>query len=447
VLHVPYVFFPDPPGGTEIYVDALCRALRADAVDCVVAAPADRDTRYAVDGLDVRRFASAGSGASLETLYGAGDPVASASFARVLDDVRPDIVHQHALSPACSADLVAMAGARGVPVVFTYHTPAVSCQRGTLLRMGTEPCDGALDHGRCTRCVLQGLGLGPVTRAAAGSVPTGVGRALGRCGFRGGVWTAARMTALMDARIRATIRQITLAECVVSLSPWVTSLLRVNGVPAERIVTSPHGITATPRRADEAGVRLAGDGARVRLAHLGRLDPAKGTHLLLQALTAMPGAPVSLDVFGIAQHDGGERLANTLRLESAADPRVTFRDPVANADVVATLHAYDAVVVPSQAMETGPLVVLEAFAAGRPVIGSALGGIADKIRHDVDGLLVDPFHSVDAWTSALGRCVDEPALLARLRGNVRAPRSMDDVARDMRAVYERVTMRAGGLRA
>jgi hypothetical protein len=37
--------------------------------------------------------------------------------------------------------------------------------------------------------------------------------------------------------------------------------------------------------------------------------------------------------------------------------------------------------------------------------------------------------------------------LARLRGNVRAPRSMDDVARDMRAVYERVTMRAGGLLA
>jgi glycosyltransferase involved in cell wall biosynthesis len=93
-------------------------------------------------------------------------------------------------------------------------------------------------------------------------------------------------------------------------------------------------------------------------------------------------------------------------------------------------------------METGPLVVLESFAAGVPVIGSALGGIADKVRHDVDGLLVDPFASVDAWTSALLRCVDEPGLLARLRANVAAPRSMRDVARDMSAIYERLASRA-----
>jgi glycosyltransferase involved in cell wall biosynthesis len=105
------------------------------------------------------------------------------------------------------------------------------------------------------------------------------------------------------------------------------------------------------------------------------------------------------------------------------------------------LRAYDAVVVPSQWMETGPLVVLEAFAAGVPVIGSALGGIADKVRHDVDGLLVEPFHAVDAWTSTLARCVDEPSLLARLRANVAPPRSMRDVACDMRAVYEQLTSR------
>jgi glycosyltransferase involved in cell wall biosynthesis len=89
-------------------------------------------------------------------------------------------------------------------------------------------------------------------------------------------------------------------------------------------------------------------------------------------------------------------------------------------------------------METGPLVVLEAFAAGVPVIGSALGGIADKVRHDVDGLLVDPFDSVEAWASTLSRCVDEPAVLERLRANVLVPRSMRDVARDMCVIYERL---------
>jgi glycosyltransferase involved in cell wall biosynthesis len=440
VLHVPYAFFPDPPGGTEIYVDALCRALRADDVDSVVAAPADRNTHYRVGDLEVRRFASAGTAASLETLYGAGDPIASASFARVLDDVRPDVVHQHALSPACSAELVAIAQERGVPVVFTYHTPTVSCQRGTLLRMGTEPCDGALDRARCTACVLDELGLNGAVRSIAGAVPVGVGRALGRRGLGGGVWTAARMTELMDRRLQATARLFARVDCFISLSPWVTRVLRANDVPAERIVASPHGI-ATPAATVRAipSVR-ARDDARVRLVHLGRLDPTKGTELLLRALAALGDAPVSLDVFGVVQDGDAEARSRALR-SAFAKARVTFHAPVANANVVAMLRAYDAVVVPSQWMETGPLVVLEAFAAGVPVIGSALGGIADKVRHDVDGLLVEPFHAVDAWTSTLARCVDEPSLLARLRANVAPPRSMRDVACDMRAVYEQLTSR------
>jgi glycosyltransferase involved in cell wall biosynthesis len=249
------------------------------------------------------------------------------------------------------------------------------------------------------------------------------------------------MTELMDRRLRATARLFARVDCFVSLSPWVTRVLHANDVPAERIVTSPHGI-ATPAASVRAipSVRARGD-AQVRLVHLGRLDPTKGTELLLRALAAIGDAPISLDVFGVVQDGEAEARARALRSAGGGDTRVTFHAPIANANVVTMLRAYDAVVVPSQWMETGPLVVLEAFAAGVPVIGSDLGGIADKVRHNVDGLLVEPFHSIDAWTSTLARCVDEPGLLTHLRANVAPPRSMRDVACDMRAVYERLTSR------
>ena len=69
--------------------------------------------------------------------------------------------------------------------------------------------------------------------------------------------------------------------------------------------------------------------------------------------------------------------------------RIRWLEPVKPEKVVETIGKYDALVVPSVCLETGPLVVLEAFAAGVPVIGSRLGGIAEMVRDGVDGLLFE----------------------------------------------------------
>jgi len=82
-------------------------------------------------------------------------------------------------------------------------------------------------------------------------------------------------------------------------------------------------------------------------------------------------------------------------------------------------------------------VVLEAFAAGVPVLGSRLGGIAELVREDVDGILVEPA-SVAAWTAALRTLATEPDRLARLRTGIRPPRTMTTVAAEMAALYRRL---------
>jgi glycosyltransferase involved in cell wall biosynthesis len=431
VLHVVYGFPPDPSGGTEVYVDALCRSLLSRSIACTVAAPGPVERQYDHHGLPVRRFACAPDSQSLDVLYGAGDATAAASFGRVLDLVRPDVVHQHAVSPACSAALPRLARARGLPVVLTYHTPAVSCQRGTLLRFGRAQCSGAIDTEPCMACVLDDLGLNEPLRRAVGALPAAAGRALGRWGLAGGVWTALRVPALMDVRRHETHALFALADRIVAPTSWVATLLEANGVPRDRIVSSRHGIAGrTPRVA--ARETLPGT---VRFVHIGRLDPAKGTELLLRAFSAVRASHATLDVFGLVQHDADMRHVDALRQLAGRDTRVRLLPAMPHDDVIATLAGYDALIVPSQWMETGPLVVLEAFDAGVPVIGSALGGLADKVVPDVNGLLVSPFDEPSAWTRALELCVNEPGLLARLARGVTAPRTMDDVALEMVALY------------
>jgi glycosyltransferase involved in cell wall biosynthesis len=108
---------------------------------------------------------------------------------------------------------------------------------------------------------------------------------------------------------------------------------------------------------------------------------------------------------------------------------------VPSSAVIATLQGASALVVPSAWFETGPLVVLEAFAAGIPVVGSGFGGIAEWVTDGVDGLLV-PDLKAESWAKALTRLVNEPGLLDRLTAGVKPPRSMRAVAEEVLAVYQ-----------
>src|SRR5262245_18469427 len=124
-----------------------------------------------------------------------------------------------------------------------------------------------------------------------------------------------------------------------------------------------------------------------------------------------------------------------VRRAALEDRRISLHPPIPHESVIPTIARYDLVAIPSQWMETGPLVALEAFAAGVPVVGSALGGLADKIQDGVNGLLVRPYDSVHAWTAALDRCRRDRELVARLVRGISRPKSMDDVAVEMASVY------------
>jgi glycosyltransferase involved in cell wall biosynthesis len=437
VLHVPYCFYPDAVGGTEVYVAGLAAWQRVYGCEVAVAAPGDADVFYRHADMPVWRYA-ASPFRNLRDLYGDGNPVAAEAFGRILDEYCPDVVHLHALTRATSVRLVEQVKARRIPVVFNYHTPTVSCPRGSLLKWGVEICDGKLDLGLCTPCAIHGNGLPRPVATLLSGVPRAVGRQLGKAGLSGGVWTALRLPDLVDVRIQAFHHLMEMVDHVVALCDWTRDLLLRNGVPAEKITLSRQGICYDP-----TGLAPRQPGARpfrlpLRAAFLGRLDPTKGAHVVIQALKENPNLPVELDLFGVCQGAGGQRYTAELAAALSGDPRIRMFAPLPSDRVVPRLAEYDFVVVPSQWLETGPLVVLEAFAAGTPVIGSKLGGIAELVTEEGDGLLVEPANSPAAWAESLLRICSNPRLLPRLRSAIRPPRHTRDAARDAVLLYERL---------
>jgi glycosyltransferase involved in cell wall biosynthesis len=428
ILHVPYSYYPAVCGGTEVYVRSLIRELALLGVDKQVVVPATKAGVDIFDEVKVHRLAMSAE-LTQSMLYGAGDPVSAAAFAQVLEDEKPDLVHFHAYSPSVSVLWLEAARDRGIPCVYTYHTPTLACGRGTLMRWGAVPCDGEMTPLRCAACTLHGLGLSALTSWMLALASPATQRLSARVPFR--IWP------LMKQRTEAVRQWLDGMTRVVALCEWGREVMLRNKVLNSKLRVVRHGLAAGKgREARFAEASQGRDSEALRVVFFGRLDRTKGLQVLVEALRLMPEVKVELHCHLIRDQSAEAAMSHLLH-QMQSDARVRLHPPVSSDEVVRTMSRYDAVAVPSIWLETGPLVVLEAFEAGVPVLGSRLGGIAEWVTHERDGLLFPP-DDVSAWGLGLKRFVDDPGLRAQLRAGVSRPPSMADVARTMHEIYSEI---------
>jgi len=430
VLHVPYTYFPDAAGGTEVYVAALCAELARFGIESRVAAPARQAVHYRHEGIAVDRFATMVT-PGVDQAWNAPDLEAADNFAVVLDRAKPDIVHLHARTAAVSSALVKRARQAGAKLVATYHSPTFSCPRGTMLLHGKTPCDGEVRTGRCVRCVLGKQGVAPPVAALAASPP---GIALSRRATGTG-----RIPALIEQSghdLRALLAEV---DHLVAVCDWVRAVLLINGATPDKVTLSRQGVANGDGAAPLE--RVPPKRGPLRIAYYGRLDRTKGVDLIVDAMLAAPLANARLDLFLVEQ--AGQVASESLRRRCANDARIAIKRPIPPDAVQRSMAGYDLIAVPSSWMETGPLVVLEAQAAGVPVIGARRGGIAELVRDGDDGVLIEP-DDVAAWSAAIAQFAVVRDQVARLRTGVRQPRNMADAAADMAALYDRLLSHPGG---
>ena len=171
-------------------------------------------------------------------------------------------------------------------------------------------------------------------------------------------------------------------------------------------------------------------GPGTKLLFVGRLDERKGFPTAVDAFErmALDRPELRLVVVG----DGPDRGAAD-RLAPAVRERVTFLGTVPNRDLPPVHAACDLYLGPSVGGESFGIVLVEAMAAGLPVVASDVPGYDEVIRDGVDGLLVAP-RDPAAFAEAAGRVLDDPALAGRLAqaGRARA------VAFDWGPVTERL---------
>jgi glycosyltransferase involved in cell wall biosynthesis len=213
------------------------------------------------------------------------------------------------------------------------------------------------------------------------------------------------------------------------------------GIPRDRIVLEDHGFPAAER------IDLPDRDPRNRFAFFGVLTPFKGIDVLLRAMEQLgPGFDGHLWVHGTNYTEQPEAVQRELeRLFAATAATVTWGGPYDHdRDLPRLMSEIDWVVVPSVWWENSPLVIREAFQHGRPVICSDVGGMAEKVRHEVDGLhfrVGDP--AVLAQT--IERAAMTPRLWYRLRDGIAPVKTIEQHVATLTRLYdELIERRAAG---
>jgi glycosyltransferase involved in cell wall biosynthesis len=266
-------------------------------------------------------------------------------LARLLEEVRPHVVHVHNTFPLISPAILEACRAAGVPVVATLHNFRLMCANAQLLRDG-RPCDLCVGHVPW-RAVVHRCYRG----SAAATVPVALGIQVHR---RRQTWTRGVTT-------------------FVALTEFVRQQYVAGGLPGDRIRVKPNFVPR-PRR------RRAGAGSW--FLFLGRLSPEKGVDVLLDAWSPELG---QLLIVG----DGPSRRELEAMAAHYGDS-VRFLGNQPRERCMELLTGARALIVASRAYETFGLAVVEAYAHGVPAVAPALGGFTDLIREAETGLLFAP---------------------------------------------------------
>jgi glycosyltransferase involved in cell wall biosynthesis/MoaA/NifB/PqqE/SkfB family radical SAM enzyme len=313
---------------------------------------------------------------------------------RLLDEFPPDVVHVNHVSHL-STTLIRTIRDRGLPLVYTLHDFWLMCPRGQFIQRsaesGQEPfplCDGQ-DHRKCAERCYSLYFSGAAEHHQADS-------------DRWTAWVEQRM-----ANVREMAEHV---DRFIAPSRHLLARFRDDfGLPESKLTFLDYGFDLGRL---SGRTRIAED--RFVLGYIGTHIPAKGIHHLIDAFAQLQGEPL-LRIWGRSRDPyTGSLRRIAASLPNRAGERVEWMGEYQNERIVPDVfNRVDAIVVPSIWEENSPLVIHEAQQARLPVITADVGGMAEYVRHEHNGLL---FKHRDRRSLAeqMQRLVDNPSLGARL---------------------------------
>jgi glycosyltransferase involved in cell wall biosynthesis len=302
-----------------------------------------KQSGYFIDHVDYNNIKSFTQGIkqSLNILYSLE---AKRKIKRILNHYRPDIVHLHNIHHQISPSILHAIDEHGIPMVMTLHDYKMVCPVYSLLSNG-RPCQKCGNR-RYYWCILKRCSKNSYTKSLLNTVEMYLHHSIWR------IYNKVQVFIAPSVFLNEKIREMGFKGKVVRLPNFVKpeNFKPVFGCKQRSIV------------------------------YFGRLSPEKGIATLMNAVKGMN---ITLKIIGDGpSKDGLADLAKRDRLHN-----VIFYGYKDGSELRQEIRSSMFSVLPSECYENNPLTIIEAFALGKPVIGSSMGGIPELIRDGERGLI------------------------------------------------------------
>ncbi len=286
-------------------------------------------------------------------------------FEQLLDKINPDVVHIGHLNHL-STSLVNVTYERDIPIVHTLHDYWLMCPRGQFLqRNSKEPwalCEGQ-ENKKCAQSCFTGFFSDSEGRDADVNYWT--------------QWVARRMV--------STRNIVDKVDQFIAPSQYLLSRFRDEfSIPEDKLTYLDYGFNL-----DRLKHRCRTPGEPFTFGYIGTHIPAKGIQDLVRAFALLEGDSL-LRIWGRAREETASLKSIILTLPPQVQERIEWKSEYRNQEIVSDVFNHiDALVVPSIWAENSPLVIHEALQVQLPVITANVGGMAEYVHHDVNGLLFE----------------------------------------------------------
>ncbi len=405
IIQTTFTYVPDIGGGSVIYTFNIANQLSNEGHDVRVfcGTSCDKTLREKVSGIEVTRI-STGKLSFIKRLFPFFQYYKTdieKKFDEFLRKEQPDIVHFNSLG-LLGISLISIPRKLGIPSVATLHDGFWVCNRLFFVQSMTDlPCEKKTRI-NCTKC-----STGLLENESVFSI---------RFIFR--FIKNFINYFFIDIYLK---KQLKLIDCIISPSKFISDKYKKKNI---KIIN--HGIDVSLFRK----IKKTNE-PYIRFGFIGGISDIKGYNVLNSAVQkADVKQRVHLSVWG--NKDKKEII--TLKNSGST---ITFNGYFLRENISDVFNDIDVLIVPSMAQESFGMAVLEAFAAGIPVVASRIGAIPELLEDNKTGLLFEFGNATDLSEKMLS-VIENPNLISKFKSNIGKIKTIEDYATEILGVYNQL---------